>query len=218
MKSKCVVILLICCISLTDKLYGDDLTVNAAIVQNANGLLSVDSVKRTQSLNELMATSRDIHKILLQILIDAKKQHREDARFNSPLHVAILAVSSWKVIDAEPYLLSWVDYELDPCSFPVGMDVPGSHLFPAAQALVDLNVNSKKIAQAIAVAKNARTIHLLTWVLHEQIKNIEHAKWLLRQMERKAFGTTEKQNLSLSLTLLEKLSVSLPSSSWILTD
>jgi hypothetical protein len=99
----------------------------------------------------------------------------------SPLHVAILAVGSYSVFEAESALLSIVDYEIDIRSLPVGLNVSGDFFFPAAGALVQLRVDTKKIVDAMLVtAKTDRQLQLMAWVLFQRAGSADEAKRILR--------------------------------------
>lgn len=173
-------------------------------------LLSVQPMERSQALEGLTAKYREVCAALIKTLEEAKAEFRTDRRYHSPLHSAILAVEAWQVIDADVLLLSMVDYELDPSSLPLGMDVPGDYFYPAAKALVHLRVDVAKVEQALAAAENPKTLRILTWVLLERGKDIEKAKMALAEASGKSHGATEKRNISKAMELLNNPSELLP--------
>lgn len=173
-------------------------------------LLSEQPVERSQALEGLTAKYREVCAALLKTLEEAKAQFRTDRRYHSPLHAAILAVDAWRVFDAEDILLSMVDYELDPSSLPLGMNVFGDYFYPAARVLVHLRVDNAKVERAIEAAENPKTLRILTWVLLERGKDIERVKKALADASGKSHGVTEKQNFNKALELLNNPSKLLP--------
>ena len=173
-------------------------------------LLSVQPLERSRALEGLTAKYRQASAALLKTLEEARSQFRADRRYHSPLHSAILAVDAWQVIDADMLLLSMVDYELDPSSLPLGMDVPGDSFYPAAKALVHLRVDMAKVERALGATEDAKTLKILTWVLLERGKDVGKAKMALADASGKSHGATEKRNLNEALELLNNPSELLP--------
>jgi hypothetical protein len=173
-------------------------------------LLSVQSMERSQALEGLIAKYREVSASLLKTLEKAKAEFKTDRRFRSPLHSAILAIDAWQVIGADVLLLSMVDYELDPSSLPVGMDMPGDFFYPAAKALVHLRVDMAKVERVLAATEDPKTLRILTWILLERGKDIEKAKMVLVDASRKSHGAAEKRNINKALELLSNSSELLP--------
>jgi hypothetical protein len=148
--------------------------------------------------------------MLLRVLDEASAKFRKDRRYHSPLHAVILVVDAWQALDADERLLAIVDYELDPRSLPLGMDVPGDYFYPAARTLVRLRVDMVKVEEMIGAAENPTQLRMLTWVLLERAGNMERATVALTNAGKKRHGTTEKQNIDKAMELLQHPSDLLP--------
>lgn len=173
-------------------------------------LLSAQPHERAQALATLTAEHQLFSKMMQETLKNASTNSRMDCRYHSPLHSAIIAVQECEVLDSTGMLLTMVDYELDPRSFPVGMDVPGYAFFPAAQALVRLRVNVADILRVLAAANGERTRRVLTWILLERAGGVRQAEQLLLDYAEQKHGITEKNNCIIALDLLESPSEILP--------
>lgn len=174
-------------------------------------LLATRSWEREQALTALTEERRSLTDVLMETLAEASKNHRADCRYHSPLHTAITAVQECAILDSTDLLLSMVDYELDPKTFPAGMDVPGSAFFPAAQALVRLRVGTTDVLRALAAADCERTCRILTWILLERAGDGQRAKHLLEKYAEQRHGLSEKSNCAAGLGFLEFPSEILPS-------
>jgi hypothetical protein len=181
-----------------------------ASVRDTSHLLSKEREERSQALESLSAGYHEVSAALLQTLGEAQAQFRTDRRYHSPLHCAIQAVDAWQVVDADTSLLSMVDYELDIASLPLGMKVAGDYFYPAASALVRLRVDVAKLERALTAAEDPKTLRMVTWVLLEREGDVEKAKRDLADARSKSHGTTEKQNISKALELLDNPSDLLP--------
>jgi hypothetical protein len=172
-------------------------------VPGTRHLLSGQQREREQALEALSAGYYEVSAALLQTLREAQAEFRTDRRYHSPLHCAIEAVDVWQVVDADGLLLSIVDYQLDMASLPDGMVVFGDYFYPAARALVRLRVDVAKVERALEAAEDPKTLRILTWVLLEREGDVERAKMTLTNARSKSHGTTEKQNISKALEMLE---------------
>lgn len=174
---------------------------------NSGGsLLSERQKDRERALEELTRQCSDGRRELAIVLNKAAREHRDNDRYMSPLHVAILAVESCHVFKAENALLSIVDYELDGRSLPDGLDVSGDYFFPAAGALVHLRVDSKQVVDAMVVtAKTDRQLQLLTWVLFRRAGSADEARRILH-----ASGSDRNKNLRKALAVLGRAPDLLP--------
>ena len=204
------VVALMVILLITGRVFGGSAEERNIVVLDARQLLSVQPMERSQAFDGLTAKYREISAALLKTLEEAKAQFRKDHRYHSPLHSVILAVDAWQVIDADMLLLSMVDYELDPSSLPLGMDVPGDYFYPAAKTLVHLRVDMEKVERTLGATENPRTLRILTWVLLERGKDIEKTKMALIDACGKSHGATEKRNINKALELLDNSSELLP--------
>lgn len=204
------VVALMVILLITGRVFGGSAEERNIVVLDARQLLSVQPMERSQAVDGLTAKYREISAALLKTLEEAKAQFRKDHRYHSPLHSAILAVDAWQVIDADMLLFSMVDYELDPSSLPLGMDVPGDYFYPAAKTLVHLRVDMEKVERTLGATENPRTRRILTWVLLERGEDIEKTKMALADARGKSHGATEKRNINKALELLDNSSELLP--------
>jgi len=194
----------------TGRVFAGNAEVENIDMVDTKQLLSAQTMERSQALDGLTAKYREVSASLLKTLEEAKTEFRTDRRYHSPLHSAILAVDAWQVIDADALLLSMVDYELDPSSLPLGMDVPGGYFYPAAKTLVRLRVDMAKVERALGATEDPKALRILTWVLLERGEDIEKAKMALADASGKSHGATEKRNISEALELLNNPSELLP--------
>ncbi|MGI6494737.1 MAG: hypothetical protein ACOX5G_01375 [Kiritimatiellia bacterium] len=194
----------------TGRVFAGNAEVENIDMVDTKQLLSAQTMERSQALDRLTAKYREVSASLLKTLEEAKTEFRTDRRYHSPLHSAILAVDAWQVIDADALLLSMVDYELDPSSLPLGMDVPGDYFYPAAKTLVRLRVDMAKVERALGATEDPKALRILTWVLLERGEDVEKAKMALADASGKSHGATEKRNISEALELLNNPSELLP--------
>ena len=200
------------CLLLTAKaVFGGDDTAKDVVVANADKLLSPQREERDYALRALAQQYDAVSVVCRNALANSASQSREDRRYHSPLHAAILAVRTWHVVDAESELLSVIDYTLDIHSVPVGKDLSGDFFFPAASALAYLRPNANKLESAINVADTPKKLRLLTWVLVQREGNIEKAKTVLSAVRAKNAGGVARQNLDAALMFLDSPSDLLPS-------
>jgi hypothetical protein len=150
--------------------------------------------------------------LLYGALRDAVEKNKEDRSYHSPLHIAILSVDAWNVFCAVETLLSIIDYELDVRSLPDGMVVSGDYFYPAASALVRLQVELIRIIGKIETAGTPKQLRLLTWVLFKRTGSAEKAISILKDVNQKEQKT--RQNISEALELLKKPQDLLPPPKW----
>lgn len=174
-------------------------------------LISAQQAERNRALEGLTAKYDEVKSSLITILEEAITKFSRDRRYQSPLHSAILAVDAWRVMNADTMLLSMVDYELDPTSLPVGINVLGDYFYPAARALVHLRADAAKVMDALVAAENAKKLRILTWILlQREGDDVEKMKTTLTDTSKKSHSATEKQNIDKALELLNKPSDLLP--------
>jgi hypothetical protein len=176
----------------------------------AEQLLSEQQTDRDQMLEALTSQHHEVSGRLLRMLDEANTKFRTNNLYHSPLHSTILAVDTWQVLKADRLLLSMVDYELNPKSLPLGMDVPGDYFYPAASALVHLRTDIEKIEDAIEYAENRKQVRILTWVLMQRAGGIEKAKITLTGFQGQFHGEKGKQNIKNAIEMLNDSSNLLP--------
>lgn len=176
---------------------------------NAKQLLSPKKEQRERSLEKLsaqyLATSKELERALNQ----AARKQKGDRGYLSPLHCAIQAVRTWRVLKADELLLSIVDYELDRTSLPLGMLVFGDYFYPAASALIPLRVDTGLVLKAIETSKNKQRLRVLTWVLYKRVGDAGEARVMLKDAEKARSGN-KKANLKEAMRFLERPSKILP--------
>lgn len=178
---------------------------------DARQLLSAERTERDRVVEGLTTRYHEVSSALLKILEEANTKFRTDRRYHSPLHSAILAVDTWRVIEADALLLSMVDYELDVLSLPDGILVLGDYFYPAASALVHLRADAAKVEEALVATENLKTLRILTWVLlQREGDDIEKVKTTLTDTSNKSRSATEKQTVKKAIELLNKSSDLLP--------
>ncbi len=204
----CAIVICVACMCLYAQ-EGDD---TQGLDANVKQLLSSKKEQRERSLEKLSAQYLATSKELVDALNQGVRKHKGDHRYLSPLHCAILAVRTWRVLKADKPLLSIVDYELDRTSLPLGMIVFGDYFYPAASALVRLRVDTRVVLKAIEASKNEQQLRVLTWVLYKRVGDAGKAGAMLKNAEKTGSGN-EKQNLKKAIRLLERPSEMLPSAS-----
>lgn len=148
-------------------------------------LLAATKADRETAREMLMAQYDENHRQLEAVLSEAVDKHKADSTYGSPLHSAIKCVAQWRVWESDTMLLGIIDYQLDISSFPVGMDVAGYDLYPAASALVSMRVDTQKVIAAIQTSKTPPQIRLLTWVLYRRAGTVDAAKSALGSAKNK---------------------------------
>lgn len=81
--------------------------------------------------------------------------------YGSPLHCAMRTVRFWRMADAAGRLMDLIECRLDPSTVPVGVCLPGSAFYPAAQALAALPVRT----EALFTRMTGDNLPMATWVL-----------------------------------------------------
>lgn len=163
----------------------------------AGRLLQPKRDERASALLELHQQQAAARKAIVLALEEGLKQHVTDTGFMSPLHCAIEAASACRVFEAEALLVSVVGYELDRSSFPVGGLPVTSSFYPAADALVELRVDSRKVVNAICARPGTdKEIQLLTWVLANRTGSLNEAK-------RTLHDNAKHDNIDRALAYLE---------------
>lgn len=180
-------------------LYAAD-TANTQAPGDVKLLSSTDTRERERALEKLTAQYYTTSRQIRAVLAEAASKHKGDDAYSSPLHCAIQAVSAWHVLDADTLLLPIIDYELDGTSLPVGINVSGDDFFPAAGALVELRVDTKKVLDAIEACRNMRQLRLLTWVLLHRVGTADETKLVL---ENAMTRRTKRQNFTRAIALLD---------------
>lgn len=176
--------------------------------KNVDGLLSDDRSQRDSAVEALHLEYFDMSGKLLKVLQAAAARHKEDNKYHSPLHCAILACGSWRVAEAEKVLIDVVDYTLDARSLPVGLDVSGEYFYPAANVLVKLRTDPLTVAKAIGNTRNSRQVRLLTWVLLRRTGDKDTARFILERA--KGLAAMNKESLNEATKLLDVDSDILP--------
>jgi hypothetical protein len=148
------------------------------------GLIAKENTQRIVTLGELKREYSAMAGRLRSTLSQAVQKSRNNSGYHSPVHCAVLAVAGWRVGEAENELLQIVDYEIDVQSVPVGTDLKGEELFPAASALVELRSDRGRVLNAIATADNMRKVELLTWVLMRRAESSQEAALWLGQAQK----------------------------------
>jgi len=170
---------------------------------NAKRLLSDQLSERSQAVKELASLHRGTSRALLVTLSEAKARFRADRRYHSPLHVAILAVDRWNVLQADTILLSIVDYSLDLATYPQGVSSPGDYFFPAASALVRLRVDLNKVEERIRATENIITLRMLTWIVLKRTGSVENAVLRLSSAGKTSNSVAEKRKFERAAELLD---------------
>lgn len=119
-----------------------------------------------------------------------------DRRYYSPIHSAIIAVSQWRVVEAEDSLFEIVDYEIEKTTIPVGASWTSSSLYPAAAALVNLRVDSRKVIRSISAADKRKQRLLLAWVLETRVGSRAAAVKTLEDAMMTFHGVDERRNIA----------------------
>ena len=145
----------------------------------AGQLLTSTRSIRQQAVANLKEKYRKVSDDLMINLQEAVTKHKEDHRYMSPIHCAVLAVRDWHVFEAEDKLISIIDYQLDLASLPVGMKVTGDYFYPAASSLVDIRVDTRKLVNVIGQTKDDQKLRLLTWVVCRRTGSTEDARRVL---------------------------------------
>lgn len=165
-------------------------------------LLSPDKGARWDLLDNLGSVYGRTATQIMAALGDALQDHRNDRTYRSPLHCAILAVYAWHVLRADANLLTIVDYELDIRSVPPGAELRGEDLYPAAAALVELRVDTRKVSDAIKASTDSRELGPLTWVLLKRADGAAPAKAILTEA-KKMSNSKEAANLTAAIEILD---------------
>lgn len=178
---------------------------DSPLMQTAKEILvSNDSKEREELLISLLTEYNKIKHILWNNLTEAKNKNLTDRGYYSPLHTAILAVSAWKVYEAERILFSIIDYNLDDKTLPLGASFVEGYCYPAARALIEIRVPSGRVIDAVKNAKNETQIKILTWVLVTcSDDDFEKAELQLKLAKEKPISDSMKANIDTSLKWLK---------------
>jgi hypothetical protein len=167
-----IVVALCVCFSVSE-VYGQKGD-NPMIESYAQRLLAGEQYEREQALQSLNVRQFDARQNIANVLEEASRTSRSNTRYMSPLHCAIQAVGLWLVYEAEDGLFSIIDYELERQSVPDGISVGEGFFYPAANALVSLRIEPRKVVDAIIVrAESDRQVKVLTWLLTQRTGTIE---------------------------------------------
>jgi hypothetical protein len=162
----------------------------------AGQLLSAKKEVRDQTRVQLGEQYRSMCDGLLAALHEAAEKHADDHRYLSPLHCAIVSVGQWRVFEAQDTLIRLIDYQLDSSSLHF-MNPSGSFFYPAAGALVDMQVDPRKVLIRITKTEDDLNRRLLTWVLMRRTSSADEARRLLR-------GEVSNESVQKALQLLDQ--------------
>jgi len=170
--------------------------------EGAKGLMLSTRDERIKAVTALAAKYAAIEREVLGHLQGEVRKGTTNREYYSPLHCAILTVSVWRVVEAESMLISIVDYHLDVSSVPLFADVLPPQLYPAALALVELRVDSRRVVEAIKTAAGPDQVRILTWVLFRRSSTNLAAKMLDDEAKR-SIGRS-KDNLLRAAATIDK--------------
>lgn len=162
--------------------------------------------RRQEALKSLMTEYEVVTSNIVVAFETARKHHKDDASYSSPLHIAISAINSWKILPAENSLLELVDYQLDANTFPVGVCMSEAYVFPAADALVNLRVDCDKVIRSISATSSKRRQFVLAWLLIQRVGDCVTAQTMLSSAGKKFHGVSERKNIQATIKILESSS------------
>jgi len=166
-------------------------------------LQDTSKVLRQGELKHLIDEYETVSSNVIAALDLARIHHKDDVSYLSPLHIAISAISAWRILAAENSLFELIDYQLNTRTLPVGMCMDEAYAFPAAGALVDLRVDCNKVIRVISATSSKKRQLVLAWILQKRMGSREVARAMLLSVGEKFYGETEVANIHAVMRLLE---------------
>jgi hypothetical protein len=173
---------------------------------------SSQAEERRKAFEQALTTKRTIKLALLSRLDEVLKN--PDRKYNGEFHMTLKALAEWRVEEAVDPLTAYLDFSLDPKSFPVGMLPTQAAYFPVATTLAEIGgprVN-ENLFQRINSEADDRTLRICAWILQKNNGN-EVAQILIQSrlnrldLVLKNIGltttNTEKKNLERLLEILQ---------------
>lgn len=158
---------------------------------------------RNAALSALANNYDSVRGLVLESLRKESAVDPRDCSFRSKLHCSILAVDCWRLREAEPQLLDLADYEISVWSIPVGTNIVGEDMFPAAVALVRLRVDAHAVLMAILRSERPRQVRALAWVLSSRCNSAEEAKLLVERAAKHNINPEQKERLALVAGIID---------------
>lgn len=164
-------------------------------------LLSPDREVRRAAQQEL-AYRRDV---VAQALVDNLEQlaQRPDRTFEGAFHLSVRAVNDLRVDQATPLLLTLLEFQLNPSTFPVGARYRNSAFYPVAQALAKIGGQPvlNGIFDRLTQPSSELVIRVSAWVLKEMVGS-ELAVAIVSHKLDQTTSPREEQNLESLIELL----------------
>jgi hypothetical protein len=154
--------------------------------------------EKDRMLAELNKHYTNIKTAMVKEIAEYNSAEGQLVPYMSPLHCATLAITFWRITEAENRLIEIVALKLDHKTLPLGLSITGSYFFPCARALVSLRTPANKLLSAISGTEGKR-LSILTWVL-VSIHGKENAIALLNVQIAK--GGAEAGSLEKALGLI----------------
>ena len=177
------------------------------VLKSVSGLsIEKERLENEECLNEIDQIYRQNKEQIIRKFNDAIANHKNNKNWYSPVHVSILAVKYWSIHTAINDLLAIIDYEIDITTVPLGCYIMMNDLYPAADALVELEVEKEKIIHSIIKSKSQKNIILLSWIMHKRFNEKTNEAVIFLEKEKDNYKTSIQKikNINDSIKILKE--------------